>query len=1471
MKSNFIKKLMVFILGGVVALGVGAGLTFKNATIDVDAAEMITDHTKIVNGNYYIYGRTGYLSVPAGESASVAGTAVSDKENATIFTFNGGNGSWTIQHSDGNYLTLKSGKDNGKVVMQTNSANWTASTVNNKIRLAANGSYSLQQNNGGTQFGSYGNTQTDVSLEPVIVTKPVKSVTVSGTPDKKTYEPGDKFNPSGLIVTATYDDDTEEIVTDSAEFSFDPPVLGAGITAVTVTASFGGKNGSLVVDGLKVAELEGKYVKVTSALLDWSGKYLIVNESNNKIMDGSATTNSGAVVGVTIENNEIVSTDTFNCNNYSFTIEKGTTDTSKYTVKMKSGYYIDRPSTGTGGGLSVSNTTKYELSIVYVSDHIEIRASCYSLSAQQRLQYNNSSNGMMKFYTSAQSPIQLYKFEEIQSDKCSVTYLGNGGSGETVDINSPYDIGDEVTILNSTFTAPDYYKFNCWNTAVDGTGVQYIPGDKILSIEENLKLYAQWISDDVSSIEVTESPEKVYQGSNIPTTDVLISVTYAGGSIQTDVNPDSVTCDTSKVKDDVEATVTYCEKTATFFVDVVKAPDGYTLVTNIESQLVDDATVLIVGKKDQSFYAAKEYNYSSTDKNIKAESGITVSNNFISQSSLAEKSIGVYLIETSTIEGDDTIYYSFKDSKGKYLYAASSSSNDMKTQDSITNDSRFVISINNGIFSVVATKSGNRNKMQFNSSSDLFSCYSSGQSPVYLYAKAPEVLEQDGTKVELASDKTFYNATKNTSLLTSDLKVSKLAGEKVIRGSENTTGIGYIAYIYSDSSCTQLLSTIDATTSVESYSFETMQIEGTTKSIYVKVNYCEFLSASALEVVVNRKNPSEEGSLHWDIEPESEYLSALDTFKIKGHLAGSYNTGGVVAQTEPVRIDLYAGSTATGSPVFSATTYYYGQEYHDLTLATFDRTNGYTIPNGDYLSVYQDTSILKYDTDTTFTYRITLLNYTANNYVDKTVTIYSIELGATDNTQQNYYKGGSYTMGADVVAYYGSEMDERAITDTSLYSIVMPEGHGTNKFIPKDTGTFSIRVQLKIDNDIFDAYTVTVEEPSNPTALEILLYDNYHAGDDFVIFAGEVSFGDDVVQELDPYDNNLSFIISPTNDKSDPNAKALKTGDTLLLSQDGWYLFATYTVLKTSVDADPEQISILPMELTHTYTPAISNEFEKVTSNQDDWSGTYLIAYVVDSTTAYTLNGEDKANGNVSATISSNKIANSDSLIKVELESFGDGYSIKFLNGDYEGQYLDGRAASKLNKSETAVEHSISYDTDHIEISCGKNGLKFNKATDQNRFRYYASGQADIQLFKLGVTPAQGDPVEYIKNVIDMARLNNEPESGSLAVCNNSLNLIDPKYWNDSDSSIDKVYESLTAEQLMELRVQDRFGEEGKTYEDTVLKLIQIFKLNSSSSGINSIMSLQNVDTCVWVISVIALVGVTAVGGYFYYRRRKEN
>ena len=46
--------------------------------------------------------------------------------------------------------------------------------------------------------------------------------------------------------------------------------------------------------------------------------------------------------------------------------------------------------------------------------------------------------------------------------------------------------------------------------------------------------------------------------------------------------------------------------------------------------------------------------------------------------------------------------------------------------------------------------------------------------------------------------------------------------------------------------------------------------------------------------------------------------------------------------------------------------------------------------------------------------------------------------------------------------------------------------------------------------------------------------------------------------------------------------------------------------------------------------------------------------------------------------------------------------------------------------------------------------------------------------------------------------------------------------------------------------------------------------VSSSNSKINPIIALNNVDSSVWVISAVAVAGLTAIGGYFFYRKRKE-
>ena len=71
-----------------------------------------------------------------------------------------------------------------------------------------------------------------------------------------------------------------------------------------------------------------------------------------------------------------------------------------------------------------------------------------------------------------------------------------------------------------------------------------------------------------------------------------------------------------------------------------------------------------------------------------------------------------------------------------YLYAASSSSNHLRTETTLSDNSSWVITISEGVASVVAQGENTHNVMQYNQQSSLFSCYgSASQGAIALYKK----------------------------------------------------------------------------------------------------------------------------------------------------------------------------------------------------------------------------------------------------------------------------------------------------------------------------------------------------------------------------------------------------------------------------------------------------------------------------------------------------------------------------------------------------------------------------------------------------------------------------------------------------------------------------------------------------------------------------------------------------------------
>jgi len=149
-------------------------------------------------------------------------------------------------------------------------------------------------------------------------------------------------------------------------------------------------------------------------------------------------------------------------------------------------------------------------------------------------------------------------------------------------------------------------------------------------------------------------------------------------------------------------------------------------------ELVTDTADLSAGTK--VIIAASDYNYAiSTTQNNNNRGVAAITKNPDKTISFAEDAkVAVFELKAGTVS--DT--YAFYDAVNSgYLYAASSGDNHLKTKTTLDVHGSFQITVANGVATVKATQSSNRNWMRYNSSSVLFSCYSSGQNDICLYAQ----------------------------------------------------------------------------------------------------------------------------------------------------------------------------------------------------------------------------------------------------------------------------------------------------------------------------------------------------------------------------------------------------------------------------------------------------------------------------------------------------------------------------------------------------------------------------------------------------------------------------------------------------------------------------------------------------------------------------------------------------------------
>lgn len=150
---------------------------------------------------------------------------------------------------------------------------------------------------------------------------------------------------------------------------------------------------------------------------------------------------------------------------------------------------------------------------------------------------------------------------------------------------------------------------------------------------------------------------------------------------------------------------------------------------------------------------------------------------FVSTSGVAELSVGK--------EGD---YYTFLSVDG-YLYAASSNSNHLKSQQTLTNDGKWTLVITDGEVKLTANGDNTHKILRYNSGSKIFSCYEGGQQAFTIWKKTAN------TKTVSSSASASYSSNTNCTSgalirVNADKWITAANGQKV-KGIYSVTAKGF--------------------------------------------------------------------------------------------------------------------------------------------------------------------------------------------------------------------------------------------------------------------------------------------------------------------------------------------------------------------------------------------------------------------------------------------------------------------------------------------------------------------------------------------------------------------------------------------------------------------------------------------------------------------------------------------------------
>ena len=212
-----------------------------------------------------------------------------------------------------------------------------------------------------------------------------------------------------------------------------------------------------------------------------------------------------------------------------------------------------------------------------------------------------------------------------------------------------------------------------------------------------------------------------------------------------------------------------------------KAASGASGAATGTATLVEDVADLTVGDKVVIVAAESDYALSTTQNtNNRGAVAITRDDN---DDVVLNEGVQVLTIENGAAAGQ----FAFQTGEG-YLYAASTSSNHLKTTTTLNNKASFTIKIENGVATIKADQN-ERNWLKFNSTNSpvIFSCYTSGQADVSIYKVNLASIEDYVLNVTEAGWATLYLG--YDVLIPEDVNVYYIAEDAIADGSVILTQI----------------------------------------------------------------------------------------------------------------------------------------------------------------------------------------------------------------------------------------------------------------------------------------------------------------------------------------------------------------------------------------------------------------------------------------------------------------------------------------------------------------------------------------------------------------------------------------------------------------------------------------------------------------------------------------------------------